>query len=467
MDILMLTLVAVILFLLGIVYFLLRSQINGIADKVQSNGVDFQKFDTTLRAEFQQSRDLQDRLSRDSRDELATAISRFSDTLRSDLGLQLKQFADRLEEFRKAVRSTIEDQNALQRQETERLSQALDRLSKQISLDLKSIREEVERRLTTLQLANEQKLEQMRQTVDEKLQSTLEKRLGESFLLVTNQLEAVHKGLGEMQLLATGVTDLKNVLANVKTRGTMGETQLENILEQLLTPDQYARQQAVVPGSSEKVDIAIRMPGRISEEPIWLPIDAKFPLAEYQSLVDAAQAGDKRLLDYHHDQLIKTILAFAKDIHKKYIQPPHTTDFAFLFLPIEGLYAEILREPGIMERLQREFKVIICGPTNLSAILHSLQMGFRTLQIEKRSTEVWEVLRAVKNEFGKFGDVLQKVKKKIEDANNDLDKLQTTRTKAVARKLRNVEEMTDAQAASILALPSGTSLFEEEDEEEV
>ena len=293
----------------------------------------------------------------------------------------------------------------------------------------------------------------MRTTVDEKLQSTLEKRLGESFKLVSERLEAVQRGLGDMQTLAAGVGDLKRVLTNVKTRGTWGEYQLGDILEQILTPDQYEKNVQPKPSSKEVVEYAVKLPGRDSASQVWLPIDAKFPQEDYQRLLEAAEAADDEGVESSTAKLVRAVQQSAKDISQRYLEPPYTTDFAILFLPTEGLYAEVLRQPGMIENLQQNYRVVVAGPTTLSAILNSLRMGFRTLAIEKRSSEVWEVLAAVKTEFGKFGDVLKKVKKQLDTASRTIDDT-GTRTRVMERALRGVETLPTDQATELLGLSS-------------
>jgi DNA recombination protein RmuC len=316
-----------------------------------------------------------------------------------------------------------------------------------------SLRKTLEEKLRQLQEGNEKKLEQMRATVDEKLQSTLEKRLGESFKLVSERLEAVHKGLGDMQQLASGVGDLKRVLTNVKTRGTWGEYQLGDILEQMLTPDQYEKNAKPVPGSDAVVEFAIKLPGRDAQDStVYLPIDAKFPMEDYHRLVDAAEQGNQDEVEKAHKQLIRGVRSMAEDISKKYLSPPHTTDFGILFLPIEGLFAEVARTPGLMEELQQRYRVNITGPTTLSAMLNSLRMGFRTLAIEQRSSEVWKVLSAVKTEFSKFEDVLTKVHKKLNEASKTIEDTGSRRLRAMDRKLRDVEKMSEDNAAEMLGL---------------
>jgi len=312
--------------------------------------------------------------------------------------------------------------------------------------------------LAQLQATNTAKLDEMRATVDEKLQTTLQARLGESFKQVAERLEQVHKGLGEMQSLAQGVGDLKHLLTNVKTRGIFGEAQLASLLEQVFVPDQYAVQVATRPGSKNVVDFAIKLPGKLdSGEPLWLPIDAKFPNEDYERLLDAQGRADVVAADAAGKALEARIRLEAKSISEKYVEPPHTTDFAILFLPTEGLYAEVLRRPGLMESLQREHRITLAGPTTLLAMLSSLQMGFRTLALEKRSSEVWQVLGAVKTEFGKFGDVLAKVKAQTQTVLNTLDNAET-RSRAMGRALKNVEALPETQAQALLPgeLDAGT-----------
>ena len=326
----------------------------------------------------------------------------------------------------------------------------LDRLTKANEDKLAEMRATLEAKLKELQTGNEAKLEQMRLTVDEKLHKTLETRLGESFKLVSERLEAVHKGLGDMQTLAADVGNLQKVLTNVKARGTWGEVQLENLLEQMLTSDQYTKNVATKPGSNERVEFAIRLPGRSGDDqPVLLPIDAKFPREDYERLLEAEDRADPVAAEAAAKQLEVRIRDEARKIHEKYIAPPHTTDFGLLFLPIEGLYAEVLRRPGLTDRLQREYRVTVAGPTTLAALLNSLQMGFRTLAIEKRSSEVWQVLGAVKTEFGKFGELLAKTKKQLDTVSSTLGDAES-KTRTIERKLRNVEQLSDTQAQALL-----------------
>ena len=315
------------------------------------------------------------------------------------------------------------------------------------------LRETVDEKLNQLRESNEAKLEEMRRTVDEKLHDTLEKRLGESFKLVSDQLEAVQSGLGEMRSLATGVGDLKKVLSNVKTRGILGEVQLGAILEEILTVNQYDTNVRTKPDSGENVEFAVRLPGPDgdSDKCVWLPIDSKFPQEDYQRLVDAADAGDADAVKEATQSLIRSVKNSARDISEKYVSPPDTTDFAIMFLPTEGLYAEVLRQPGLLDELMRKHRIVVAGPTTLAAILSSLRMGFRTLAIEKRSSEVWQVLAAVKTEFGKFGEKLDKLRGHLDRARKTVDET-GVRTRAMERKLRDVEELPDSQSEDILKL---------------
>jgi DNA recombination protein RmuC len=331
------------------------------------------------------------------------------------------------------------------------------------------LRETVDTRLRLLQEDNSTKLDQMRQTVDERLAATLEQRLGDSFKQVSERLEAVHRGLGEMQTLAAGVGDLKRVLTNVKTRGTWGEVQLSMILEQVLAPDQYDANVACRPGSDERVEYAVRLPGQDGGAggggaPVWLPIDAKFPLEDYQRMLEAQGCGDTCAMDQALKALETRVKLSARDIQSKYLDPPHTTDFGIMFLPTEGLYAEVLRRPGLAESLQRDSRVIVAGPTTLSALLNSLQMGFRTLAIERRSSEVWQLLGAVKTQFGQFGGLLEKVHKKLEQASTTIDDA-ARKSRTIERKLKDVEEVPVESVGELLSLVGGESAEDQQAEE--
>jgi DNA recombination protein RmuC len=329
----------------------------------------------------------------------------------------------------------------LQKDQLDSFSKQLADLTRLNEGKLDALRLTMENRLQSMQASNTEKLDQMRNVVDEKLQSTLEKRLGESFKQVSERLEQVYTGLGEMRSLAVGVGDLKKVLTNVKTRGTWGEIRLSHILEQILTPEQYAVNVVTRRGGTERVEFAIRLPGQddAAEGVVWLPIDAKFPQEDYQRLLDAQEAADKEAADRALKSLEQRVKLEARSIREKYIDPPHTTDFGILFVPVEGLYAEVLRIPGLCDILQREYRIVVTGPTTLAALLNSLQMGFRTLAIGKRSNAVWALLGSVKTEFGKFGDTLARTKKKLEEATHTIDQAEV-RTRAIERSLRRVEE---------------------------
>lgn len=383
--------------------------------------------------DFQKSIDTS---SKESRAELKENL----ETFKKELNDALKDYKDRLKEQFSAFENSQQKQNEAITEKTTALKASL------------------ENSVKTMQEGNEKKLEEMRKTVDEKLNETLEKRLGESFKQVSDRLEAVHKGLGEMQTLAVSVGDLKKVMSNVKSRGVLGEYQLQNIIEDLLTNEQYEKNVKTKVGSGAVVEFAIKMPhGNNLEKTLWLPIDSKFPKEDYEALVDAYDKGDIDKIEEYRKAFINGIKKNAKDIKEKYIDPPNTTEYGIMFLPYESLFGEVLRVPGLFEQLQKDYKITITGPTTLSALLNSLQMGFRTLAIEKRSSEVWDLLGSVKTEFGKFGDVLAKTKKKLIEATNVIDDSET-RTRAIERKLRNVQE-----------LPGGeTNLFigyEEEAEE--
>jgi DNA recombination protein RmuC len=314
---------------------------------------------------------------------------------------------------------------------------------------LEALRRTLDGRLAALQQDGARQLEEMRRTVDEKLQGTLEQRLGEAFRLVGDRLEAVQRGLGEMQVLASGVGDLKKVLANVKVRGTWGEIQLGSLLAQMLAPEQYAANVATRPHASERVEFAVRLPGGERGDEVLLPIDSKFPMEDYQRLVEASERADSAAVDACGRQLEARVRACALDIRDKYVNPPSTVDFGILFLPTEGLYAEVARRSGLIELLQREYRVVLAGPTTLAALLNSLQMGFRTLAIQKRSSEVWQVLGAVKAEFGKFGEVLAAVEKKLVEASHKLGAV-GTRSRAIERQLRSVQELPAGDAQAVL-----------------
>lgn len=381
-----------------------------------------------LRQELALNRQEAAQQARGDREEQTQALGRLAQSLSAQVG-QLGQ---------------------LQGGQLEAFAQQLSRLTQSNDQRFEQLRQSVETRLAAIQADNASKLEAMRKTVDEKLHATLEQRLGESFRLVSDRLEQVHKGLGEMQTLAAGVGDLKKVLTNVKTRGAWGEVQLEALLEQVLAAGQFEKNVMTRPGSGERVEFAIRLPGRApaaggEAAPVWLPIDAKFPVEDYQRLVDAQERADVAVVEQAAKALETRLREEARKIRDKYVEPPHTTDFALLYLPTEGLYAEALRRPGLAETLQREFRISLAGPTTLTALLNSLQMGFRTLAIEKRSSEVWAVLGAVKTEFGKFGEVLEATQRKLEQATRSIESA-GVRTRQIERKLRGVEALSAPEA---------------------
>lgn len=406
------------------------------------------RIEVSVKDEISRNREEFNKSSKETRDELNTSFKNFSDTTISSSREITNSQSKSFEIFSKNISEKFEELNSKQKE-----------LSETTEKRLENMRDTVESKLKSIQEDNTAQLEKMRATVDEKLQSTLEKRLGDSFKIVSERLERVHQGLGEMQNLATGVGDLKKVLSNVKTRGVFGEYQLENILEQLLTPEQYSKNVKTKSGSSDNVEFAIKMPGKDDiKGTCWLPIDAKFPTEVYQSLNAAYESGDLNNIELTKKELASNIKKNAKYINDKYIDPPNTTDFGIMFLPFESLYAEVLRIPGLFEQIQREYKITITGPTTISALLNSLQMGFRTLAIGKRSSEVWELLGAVKTEFGNFGTLIDKTKKKLESATSELERV-GTRSRAIERKLRDVQELPKSDAIKLI----GDSIESEEE----
>lgn len=398
----------------------LRQELKSLQDASQREQ---DKAERLIREEIARSKDEVLQGGRDSRIEQSNSLKQLSDTLSQH----------------------IRDLSLLQHKQLDGFALQLTTLGQGSREDLTKMRDTIELKLKSLQEDNNRKLEQMRETVDEKLHSTLEKRLGESFQLVSERLEQVHKGLGEMQSLASGVGDLKKVLSGVKTRGIWGEVHLGMLLEDILSPDQYTKNFAVKSNSQERVDFAVKLPGQ-GTEPLWLPLDSKFPLEDYHRLIEAQERGELELVELASKQLEKAVREEAKSIRDKYISPPTTTDFAILFLPTEGLYAEILRRPGLGETLQREFRVVIAGPTTLGAFLNSLQIGFRTLTIQKRSSEVWALLAAIKKEFSVFGDILDKTHEKLQQASNTIDQA-ASKSRTIERKLAKVQELPMIESA--------------------
>jgi DNA recombination protein RmuC len=453
------------------------SALNAMANAVQaSSRTQAERLERELRSEVQTS-------AQGSRQELASTLSLFQQTLLNQSGDVARTQNEQIDSFRtqlaamqqvvsqalQAATTSLAQQHqagrdaqdmALKRQ-AEASAQALQRFGDTLNEQLRAlsdanerrlseVRATVEQKLGALQQGNELKLEQMRATVDEKLHATLELRLGESFKQVADRLDQVHRGLGEMHLLAKDVGSLNRVLTNVKSRGVFGEVQLGGLLDQVFTPQQYGTNVETVPGSGFRVEFAIKLPGRRDDgDPLWLPIDAKFPREDYERLLDAQERADAPAAEAAGKAIEQRLRLEAKSIHEKYVAPPHTTEFAILFVPTEGLYAEALRRPGLMEALQREHRVTLAGPTTLLATLNSLQMGFRTLALEKRSSEVWDVLGAVKTEFNKFGAVLARTKKKLDEASSTIDEAQT-RTNVMRRKLKEVEGLSDTKTQLLL-----------------
>ncbi len=408
-----------------------------------------------------QARDLRDEVARSAqgtRQELGGTLAHFQQTLLAQQGdiartqnEQIDTFSRQLATMQQHLADSLASATRAQVEQADRVRASLDQR-------MGEVRATVEAKLGAIQQDNEKKLEEIRVTVDEKLHATLEQRLGESFKHVAERLEQVHSGLGEMRSLAKDVGSLSRVLGNVKTRGILGEVQLSGLLDQVFTIEQYATNVETVPGTGARVEFAIKLPGRREDGvPLWLPIDCKFPREDYERLLEAQDAADKVAIEQAGRNIEQRLRLEARTIRQKYVAPPHTTDFAIMFLPTEGLYAEALRRPGLVESLQREQHVMLTGPTTLLATLTSLQMGFRTLALEKRTSEVWETLAAVKTEFGKFGDVLAKTKKKLDEASNEIGRAEV-RTRAMARELRNVEAIPDERAQALL--PGG--LFDDE-----
>lgn len=422
--------------------FDIEGSFNDTKNSLSKFDTSLEKTDKSMKDEFQRNRTETNETSITNREELAKSLKSFEEN-----------FSDKIKNLNDLLRQNFGDFNKQQTDSNKQATENIKDVEKTIEKNLKSIRED-----------NTTQLNEMRKTVDEKLQTTLEKRLGESFKQVSDRLEQVHKGLGEMQNIATGVGDLKKVLSNVKTRGVLGEYQLENILEQILTPDQYAKNVATKKGSQANVEFALKLPGKEEGKEVWLPIDSKFPIEDYDRLLDAFDKGEKEDIESAQKVLIKKIESFAKSISEKYIDPPHTTDFGIMFLPVESLYAEVLRHPGLFEILQRKYKITVTGPTTLSALLNSLQMGFRTLAVQKRSSEVWDILKAVKFEFKEFSGVLTKVHKQLNTASGTLETLRTTRTNVMERKLKDVETFTALESKEILELPDSNEAEESDNE---
>lgn len=484
MDLLLIaTLAGVVIALILLLWIALRPapqpespELELLTEKLAGVKADVERLDRILREDAQAGRDAADERSRELRKEITGTLTESRVELNELLLGSRKESSDASSVLREEMQRTLASMSEnsrvslkeaaeAQRVELEKMVARVELLNQTNAEALERLRETLAANLNSLRNENSEKLELMRKTVDEQLQGTLEKRLGESFKLVSDRLEQVHKGLGEMQTLATGVGDLKRVLSNVKVRGTWGETQLANLLAQVFSPDQYKTNVATYAGSSERVEFAIRLPGRgPDDEEVLLPIDAKFPREDYERLVQASEAGDAQEVENASKALDARIRNAAKDIHDKYIHPPETTDFAILFLPTEGLYAELLRRPALADQLQLEYRVILAGPTTLNALINSLQMGFRTLAIQRRSSEVWKILGAVKTEFGKYGEVLDRVQKKLLEATNTVDKV-AVRYRAVNRSLREVSDVSESSTAELLRLPPAIDAVVDDDDD--
>ena len=428
-----------------------KTAFNDLSEKLMTNSSDFKQ---SVLQSFQLTSDALNKRQDEFRDKTLERLNAFEATLKADAKSNRDELNASLKSFEEKFSDGIKDFNEQLRNKFFDLNKQQADAAQQAKASILEIRQTIENQLKAIREDNTQQLTEMRKTVDEKLHDTLEKRLGESFKQVSDRLEQVHKGLGEMQTLAVGVGDLKKVLSNVKTRGILGEYQLGNILEQILSPEQYAINVATKQGSRDNVEFAVKLPGKSDEKVVWLPIDSKFPLESYQALLNALEEGNVANIDAVEKVLLKAIESFAKDISSKYIDPPNTTDFAIMFLPVESLYAEVLRHPEMFERLQRNYRITITGPTTLSALLNSLNMGFRTLAVQKRSSEVWKVLAEVKTEFIKYSEQLATVHKHLNTATNSLETLQTTRTNAMARKLKSVDSIEVELDGTPTLLPS-------------
>lgn len=427
-----LVLISVLQMLVLLVLFFRKHQTTDVESPLKLLGNQNERMEKGLRDEFLRLRDEQGRNSRELREEVGNSMKAQADS-------GVKQ---------------IEILGGLLKNELNRFSETQTRLTSTI-----------EGKLNQIQETNAKKLDEMRQTVDEKLQGALEKRLGDSFKLVSDRLEQVHKGLGEMQSLASGVGDLKRVLTNVKTRGTWGEIQLRAILEQVLLPSQFESNVKIRPNSADNVEFAIKLPGEKDEKPVWLPIDSKFPKEDYERILEAQDNADADALKTARESLARSLKLFAKNIRLLYIDPPHSTDFGILFLPTEGLFAEICQQPGLLDQIQREHRVTVAGPTTMAALLNSLQMGFQTLAIQQRSSEVWEVLGAVKGEFGKFGTLLDHVEKKLDEAKNKISSVRS-KTTTISRRLKKVEELPGERSQELLEMTEEVSEITENETED-
>lgn len=450
--------------------FLVIKNSRGPENQIQHKLLDYEhrleKNEVSMRDEFGKNREELTRVFVNFSGMLDNKLRAVQESVANSAKVNREELTASLKSFEEKFAASVKDFNELQRQKFNELTAKQDALTRETGLVFEKNRETIEKKLNDIQTDNSAKLEKMRETVDEKLHKTLETRLGESFKLVSERLELVQKGLGEMQNLANGVGDLKKVLSNVKTKGVLGEYQLGGILEQILSPNQYAQNVKTKEGSNDMVEFAVKIPGKEdSAKTIWLPIDAKFPTEDYEKLTGAYDSGITEDIDRYKKELERKIKLFAKDIKTKYVDPPNTTDFAILFLPFEGLYAEVLRIPGLLEFLQRDYKIMIAGPTTISAFLNSLQVGFRSLAVEKRTSEIWDLLGAVRTEFGKFGEVLQKTKAKLDQASKEIDNA-STRSRVIERKLRDVQTLPESRAQNLLDTPDFAAADGEADIEE-
>ena len=421
----------------------LTEQLKDIRESIISFKTILDNIDKSIKDEFQRNRDESNKIAKNNRDELIQSLDDFG-----------KKFSEEVRNLNELLRQKFND---FSKQQIE--------TNKQATENIREIKNTIEKQLQDIRNDNTKQLDKMRETVDEKLQKTLNQRLSQSFETVSKQLKSVQEGLGEMRNLAEDVGGLKKVLSNVKMRGSLGETQLEMLLEQILSPEQYAANVKTKSNTSESVEFAIKLPGKDEENTtIWLPIDAKFPKDKYQQLMDAHENGDNPAVERAKKEMETTIKKMAKDISEKYLNPPNTTDFGIMFLPFEGIYAEVVRNVSLLETLQRDYKVIVTGPTTLAALLNSLQMGFKTLAIQKRSSEVWHVLGAVKKEFENFGGIMNKAQKNIQTGLNQLDDVMGKRTRAIQRKLQNVTSLTDKEAKNILSEIENPPLLDDEEQ---
>jgi len=468
MESLLYILMALTVINVALLFILRPKQNSDISPKIDLFSASLLRVETGLKDDFQRNREESAKLSKDNRDELSNSLKEFKTEMSETLRLITEENRKALEKLTSTVEQKLvlltEQSGKNAEQQREALEKSIKGFQESFDKSVQSFNEvqrekfvQLENRQNELIINTEKKLELIRVTVEEKLEKTLSERLGQSFETVGKQLIEVQKGLGEMQTLAQDVGGLKKVLSNVKSRGGVGEIQLEMLLEQILAPEQYVANVKTKAGSNDLVEFAVKLPGKDDlQSTVYLPIDAKFPRDVYEKVVDAYELGDPAVIEAANKEMETTIKKMAKDIRDKYIDPPHTTDFAIMFLPFEGIYAEVIRRSNLLEQLQREFKIVVTGPTTLAAILNSLQMGFRTLAIQKRSSEVWTILGAVKTEFEKFGGLLDKAQKQISSAGETIEQLQGKRTNAIRRRLRDVEILPSTEVDAVIPeLPAG------------